>query len=362
MKHSKSTLNLCMSLILCLGIAPMAYAETKIETTSVGTTNEYQIVDKNGQIFSVNLSEHELAIIKAKQETLKKYAYEEQQLDSLRTMLKEQDREKQVDEAINQKYPFTVEEIREMVTRDLMQKKAYNGPKNGSSNLNLVMKTITYDIAEEAPIDVKMVNANPASISFYDETGAPWPIKGEVLGDTKAFKFEVTGEKGHTAVIHTTPDTEFSQSIALINLEGMTQSFVIRLISDTSTTDARLTVKVPRLGPNAEYSVLSNSVLDNKDPYILEILNGSSFGSGERYEIEGIDGDAFLNNGRLYIKTKAKLLSPPPEAVMTSANGYDVYKLEPVTSLLFSDKGKMVSASIVESFEVDIKTVNSIFQ
>ena len=51
MKHSKSTLNLCMSLILGLGIAPMAYAETKIETTSVGTTNEYQIVDKNGYSF-----------------------------------------------------------------------------------------------------------------------------------------------------------------------------------------------------------------------------------------------------------------------------------------------------------------------
>lgn len=304
-----------------------------------------------------SLSQAELSIIKRKREILLKNLYEEQELEALRQIMLDKSRERAFNQALSQKP--TPLEILEARKSKLEEYKAENAPIPGQ-NVSLEMRTIDLDVEQPHPIDLHVAPGYASSIVFYDQSGEPWPIDGDIIGDIKSFNSKLASKDKHVTVFEIT--RAFAESNALINLDGLSVPLVIRLVGNTSKVDSRLNIRVPKFGPNAKVEPFVHQETSRASDEILSVLNGDRIADGVRYDLIGVPGEVTYKNGDLYIRTKANLLSPPWKTSAISPTGYKVYQLPPVTDLLFSLNGEMKSATIEKAFDVSLRQKSSIFE
>lgn len=321
-------------------------------------TREVTVKSPNGEEMVLELTDAQMAVLKVKKDTLLRTIYEEQELDTLRDMLyekKDQDNWEQEKLKVLKYTPEQIVQLRELEAKKL---KAENSPLNGP--IELKIRTVDIDIDAAEPVTLNVARGYASSIIFFDQSGAPWPIDGDIIGDSTKFTKHAVGERQHTAILEV--NKEFSESNALINLKELNVPVVIRLVGSDKTVDTRLSVRIPKLGPDArKFAPTFSRQMDNVNGDVVQILNGDTLQGAKTYEIEGIKGSASLKDGYLYIRTEANLISPPAKSSAVSPTGYKVYQIPPVNNLLFTVDGEMVSATIKESFEVNIKQAKSIF-
>ncbi|MGD1524375.1 DotH/IcmK family type IV secretion protein [Vibrio owensii] len=326
---------------------------------SATETQDVIVQSESGEQMVLQLTPRQMEILKAKKDILLKNIYEEQQLDQLRSMLDERQDKKDWELEKDKVAKYTPEQILELRNLDKEKKKAENAPLNGPVELKI--RTIDIDTDAGQPITLNVARGYASSIIFYDQSGAPWPIEGDIIGDSSSFTKHAVGERKHTAIFEI--NKEFSESNALINLKGLNVPVVIRLVGSEKVVDSRLSVRIPKLGPDArQFSPTFTRQMDNMNADVVQILNGDSLPGSKNYEINGVKGTAVLKDGFLYIRTEANLISPPAKSSAVSPTGYKVYQVPPVNNLLFTVDGEMVTATIEESFEVNIKQAKSIFK
>jgi len=315
------------------------------------------ILEKSGK--SEVLSPYELELIKKKQHSLFKYLYEQEQLEELRNMLSDTERGKNLKNMVDQEHPLNSTEIYSLRKLTSSIEKAKNSPLDGPINLNI--KTINIDVDAPKPIEIKVAMGYNSSIMFFDQTGKPWPIDGEILGDIKSFKTHSFESKDHVGVFEIT--RSFVESNALVNLKDLNVLVVIRLTGSDKEVDSRISVHIPKFGPNASKGSYLNKEIDSKtSPDMLSILNGDRLVGGKEYDLHGVQGTVWHKNDDIYIRTRENLISPPWKSNLVSATGYQVYQLNPVTNLIFTVNGEMKNATIEKGFEVKIRQEKSIFE
>jgi len=320
--------------------------------------NSVVMTSPNGEEMVLELSDAELSILKAKKDILLKSLYEEQQLDELRSMLDIKQEDAAWENEKDRISRLTPEQILELRELEKNKMQAENKPLNGPVDLKI--RTVDIDVDAGNPITLNVARGYASSIIFYDQSGAPWPIEGDIVGDAQSFSKHAVGERLHTAIFEI--NREFSESNALINLKGLNVPVVIRLVGSADQVDARLSVRIPKLGPESrKFSPTFTKQMDSMNPDVVQILNGDTLAGSKNYKINGIKGTASLKDGYLYIRTEASLISPPAKSSAVSPTGYKVYQIPPVNNLLFAEDGEMVTATIEESFEVKIKQAKSIF-
>lgn len=308
---------------------------------------------------NVILSPEEINLINAKRAQVSKHIIEQQQLESIEQVLSEQTRRRAAEDAIRENNPLLPAEIRRV--RELKQDvdRATNEPVAGSVNMRI--RTVEVDVNSTDPLELYVVRGYASSFVFFDRTGAPWPIEGNIVGNQEAFTSSVVTEAKNTAIFDIKRD--FSESNALVSLVGLNTPIVIKLIGETRQNDSRVSIRIPKAGPAAKESVISTPGLENADPTMLSVLdNPATLATTKKYKLVGVAGEIVYINGSLYVRTNAQLISPAYKSQVTSVTGQHVYQIPPVSKLLFSDRGRLVSALIEEQFTIGIKQKASIYQ
>jgi hypothetical protein len=336
---------------LDLNIQEARAAEQKNAPQEVGTE-----VSLSGLTESTQLSQAEIDVIKRKKHLILKHLYEQSELESLRDYLSSEAEKNAFDESVKNTIPFSPEQVTQIRIIEDKVEKAKNEPLK---DIKLQVRTIDVDVDSPTPIELNVYAGYASSIVFYDQTGSPWPIEGDILGNDQAFSSQQVSENKHIGAFEILKN--FSQSNALVNLKDLPIPIVIKLVGSSGVVDSRVSVRIPKAGPNAKFSAFSYDLIQNVSPEMLKVLNGDKLIDSQRYALVGVDGEVTYKNGLLYIRTQADLMNPPPQKSVVSASGYKVYQLSPTTNLMFSVDGKRTYAEIEKAFDVKIKQKSSIF-
>ncbi|EGR3309422.1 hypothetical protein DC888_24220 [Vibrio parahaemolyticus] len=320
---------------------------------------EQTITFKNDQGFMMasDFTPEELQLLRQKKDVLIKYLYEQEQLEKLRSVLKEEERRKNWESTKESSYPLTPQEVIELRKLSKNIEESQNKPLQ---NIKNQIRTVNLDVGASEPVTINVVKGLASSVVFYDETGAPWPIEGEIIGDVTAFKRHKIGDRQNIAGFEVVRN--FAESNALIHLKGLDVSIVIRLVGSDTVNDSRLSVRIPKPGPHAKLIPVATQTVGVNDPLLVSVANGEFIQNSKRYEIEGVEATAFFKDGYLYIRSKHQLVIPLPKEAQTTPSGYLVYKVPATEDFLFLVDGEMIEASIKESFDVKIKHKSSLFK
>lgn len=312
----------------------------------------------NGSGLSDDLTKSEMELINRKGHILFKHLYEQNQLRDLRSILEEEARNKKIKDMKENEFPLSPNEI--LALRNLAKSvdKASNAPLDGP--IDFAIKTVTIDVDAPKPIQIMVAKGYSSSIMFFDQSGAPWPIEGDIIGDKQSFMSHAVEGKAHVGVFEI--KRAFSESNALVNLKGLNVPVVVRLTGSEETVDARISVRIPKFGPDAQLNPYVHSEIENANPDMLSVLNGDKLNGAKMFNLNGVPGTVWFKNNMLFVRTRANLISPPWKSHMTSVTGYQVYELPPVTNLLFTVDGEMRNATIEKGFEVKLRQKQSIFQ
>lgn len=346
-------------------LASSAYAEVENNSSSARDPGaEAQLSDpslnkkvslESGEV--ENLTPEELSLIERKGKAMFKYIYEQEQLRGLNDILEDGVRNEQIKEAKKERFPLNPEEVMEYRRMGESLEKAQNTPLSGPVDFKI--KTIDIDVDAPKPLQILVARGYSSSIMFFDQTGAPWPIEGDIIGDKGSFISHTVKGKDHVGVFEIIK--AFSESNALINLKDMNVPIVVRLTGSDKEIDSRISVRIPRFGPGANLNPFVRSELENSKPDMLTVLNGDKLAGGRLFELNGVPGTVWYKDQTLYIRTLANLMSPPWKSHMSSPTGYNVYEIPPVTNLLFAVDGEMRDATITKGVEVKMKQERSIF-
>jgi hypothetical protein len=308
--------------------------------------------------YGTTLTNDEAGLIDRKAHVLTRHLYEEGELEGLRQLLEENNRAKVLDKAIQDRYPLTPEELLKMKKLEVESLQVINKPLQ--TPVDMGIRTITLDVDAPQAINLNVSTGFSSSIVFYDQSGSPWEIDGDIINNNPAFTASVQSSGRHVALFEITD--AFSESNALINLKDLSTPVVIRLVGSEGKVDSRLSVRIPQFGPlSSNYQPFIHDQLENSTGDIISVLNGDKLPNGRRYELEGVAGEAVYASGSLFIRTRANLLVPPWKRSVTHPSGYKVYEVPPVTALLFSVDGVEKEATIEKSINVDISYKSSIF-
>lgn len=306
---------------------------------------------------STELTARERELIEKKRHALVKYLYEQDELESARKILSDDNRKAAYEETKRDKIPLSPEEIVELRRLDIDAKRAENAPI-AKAGVKLEIRTLDLDVDAPKPVVINVAPGYASSIVFYDQTGAPWPIDGDIIGDVNSFGSKGMSKQKHIAVFEIS--REFAQSNALINLEGLSVPIVVKLVGHDGLVDSRVSVRIPKMGPSAAIEPFVRDELENAPADLLNVLNGDKLSGGKRFELRGVPGEVTYKDDTIYIRTRANLISPPWKRYVSNS-GYNVYELPPVTNLLFSVNGEMKDATIEKGFDVNITHTKSIF-
>lgn len=329
---------------------------------SVPQEIEYQYPDIEVELDAIDkellLYKDEKMAIEGKERLLLLDMYEREQLRAIRSALERIERKESIKEAYGNISEIPPDEIKNLRYYEKVIDEAKNKPLE---NVQQIIDSKEVNLSSNKPIEVYLSSGNQASLVFYDRGGNPWPIQGEPHYDKSAFTVNTTHPKKHVALF--TLQKPFSESNAIVNLQGLDMPIIIKLIGNESKVHSRLSLRLPTFGPGMKSKPSVYNMVDNASPDMMRVLNGDSIDGALEYDVEGIsDADAFYKDGKLYIRTKALLLVPPPKEASTLPSGFNSYVIPAKRDLLFSVDGKYVEAHVKQKRSSDFNTKKSYFE
>ena len=245
--------------------------------------------------------------------------------------------------------PLDPDQIRRLRKRLDESQKAQS---EGTRDVDPVSRSVTVSLRPgEKPPTVNLATGNATTVTVSDATGQPWPILASVTGNPNAFDVQSAGPQGDTNIMVVTPTTAYGASNLILTLKDHPVPIALKLVSGSDRPDYRLDVKVSARGPNAAYQTApSESLPETEDTLLTKFLDNTPPDSAERLDVDGPSGsadvEAWMLNGKMYVRTDLSLLSPSYTSRANSVSGTKVYALPHAPVLVVSDQGRMHSVSV----------------
>ena len=274
-------------------------------------------------------------------------------------------------QAVQNAIPLSPEAIGELARR-------YNATKQAEEQAVIPMaapvsRPINVSFAPGAAVSIiQTVKGYPTAVSFFDSTGAPWPIQWDTNSDPAAVSgaarcnarnshggpsvvaigfFVCTPTKGSN-VLEITPLSLAPRGGLVVSLQNSPKPLTFLLTAGGGRYDADLSVHVEDRGPNAQVSIMTQpDAPDTGAPYLTGMLEGVPPADATPLSVEGVSPDeltAWRLGGNIYIRTPDTLLSPEWTASEAEA-GTTVYAVPNTPVVLLSVNGRTVSASLKDS-------------
>lgn len=194
------------------------------------------------------------------------------------------------------------------------------------------------------PPVIRLATGYVSSIVFVDETGSPWPIQAYDLGDPAAFNVQ-WDSTSHIMMIQGVKS--YATGNMAVLLAGKHTPVMLTIVNDQRVVDYRLELRVEGMGPNAQKSMISaNKFPRDNDRLLLDLLQGVVPPGSQPLSIEGNLAKAWLFNGKMLLRTRLNVLSPPWQSTMKSDDGTKVYVMSKSPMVLASDAGEVVSLKV----------------
>lgn len=239
-------------------------------------------------------------------------------------------------------FPMTVDQIRALremyeTTKRVTAEPPRTPPKPLVSSQNVSLSPGT------VPPVVRLANGYVSSIVFVDQTGAPWPITAYSIGNPQAFNIQWDNEsnllmiQGHGAYV--------SGNMA-VSLKKLDTPIMLTLVSEQNVVDYRLDFRVQGRGPNANGAMIASTLPQNNNHILMNLLDGVPPSNARSLEVEGGQGQAWLQGSTMFLRTQLTVLSPSWQATMNSPDGTKVYQMAATPLVLVSDRGNSVPLRI----------------
>jgi intracellular multiplication protein IcmK len=223
---------------------------------------------------------------------------------------------------------------------------------------------------------IHAVKGYPTAISFFDQTGQPWPIAwdtnsnpaagggagcngttaagGAPAGNAAAPPggagfIACTPVKGSN-VLEVTPMSVQPRGGLVVTLEGAPKPLTFLLQGGGNSYDADVSVAVAARGPNAKTELVTEPPApDTGAPYLTALLAGVPPADAVPLLVSGVSPDdlrAWQLGGHVFIRTRHQLLSPEWTASEHGEGGMTVYALPATPIVLLSADGRTVSVAL----------------
>ncbi|MDF3055207.1 MAG: icmK [Gammaproteobacteria bacterium] len=207
-----------------------------------------------------------------------------------------------------------------------------------------ISTSISVDLSPgKTPPIIRLGAGFVTSLVFVDSTGAPWPIASYSLGNPSAFNIQ--WDRVSNILLMQAITSHRVANLAVI-LKGLNTPVMINLTPGQAAMDARVDLRIPGLGPTAKVSAFSPSLPGTESPVLMALLDGIPPQGAKALKTTGCENCAWLFNGKLYLRMQYTLLSPGWISTLSSADGTNVYELQPTPLVLASYNGKTIQVSV----------------
>ena len=181
------------------------------------------------------------------------------------------------------------------------------------------------------PPVIRLSKGYVSSVVFLDTTGAPWPIQDYDLGDPGAFGIQ-WDKQSNTLMIQA--KKLYTYGNLAVRLQGLHTPVMLTLIPGQAAVDYRADLRILSYGPNAKMLPNTQVQPESADEILLSILDGVPPNGGKQLDVQGGDAQIWILDNVMFVRTRLKILSPGWLAYMSSADGMQVYKMQPSSTLL----------------------------
>ena len=212
-------------------------------------------------------------------------------------------------------------------------------PPNGPPRPTSRSVTLSLRSGEAAP-KLHLAPGNASVLTFYDQTGAPWPVMSVTVGDKKAFDVGPAGDKDKTNMVVVSPMTNYAQANLVVTLVGHPVPIMFSLDTGSGSVDYRLDVGIRGRGPNATYDVNEGSSLEpTNDPTVQSFIDGVAPKGSRKVHTSDPDVEAWKFQDMVYVRTPLKMLSPAYVG-FAAHPGVNVYTIVDTPVLMMSLDGR----------------------
>jgi intracellular multiplication protein IcmK len=142
------------------------------------------------------------------------------------------------------------------------------------------------------------------------------------------------------------PLTPYPYANMAIMLQGLSTPLILTLTAGQKAFDARLDMHVQGLGPNAQAAPSGTGLPNGPSPELLGVLDGVPPAGSTILHVVGGSAQAWLSNGRLFVRTRYTIVSPGWLATMSSADGMNAYEMPQAPMLLAMRDGKIIQLKL----------------
>jgi intracellular multiplication protein IcmK len=194
-----------------------------------------------------------------------------------------------------------------------------------------------------SPPIVRLQRGYVTSLVFVDATGAPWPIQMYDIGDQKSFNVQ-WNNKGNTLMVQAL--TQYTSGNLAVVLKGLNTPIMITLMPGQHAVDYRVDLRVPSLGPNANPALSGLPAVES--PALMNVLDGIPPHGAQALIVEGAGQScqAWLVNGKVYLRTRMSILSPAFISTMSSPDGTHAYEIQATPIVLALSRGQTIKLTI----------------
>jgi hypothetical protein len=302
--------------------------------------------DNGVVVFSPN--DREIEVVNLRQDAMRRYIWQETELEPVRSELRELERRKTYEREADKKLGIPPRIIIDQRRSQDEQIRARNVPLRET---DCRIETISYNHSNPTAIRLPVASHSPAHLIFQDSTGQVWPLSGHTQGDSESFASAILEGQPHiyeVAVIE-----PYATATNNLLLKGFPQPIVVRLVGEEQRNICVLNVRLSIPGPNANTNpmMLSDAGYGGGDDDVMFRLAVNDIPSGAKeIDITGIQnaGRAWVINGRLYVRSRYWMESPP-RAQVQDVSGIYVYRIEDpsqATAFLRTPDGESVRVTI----------------
>jgi intracellular multiplication protein IcmK len=201
--------------------------------------------------------------------------------------------------------------------------------------------------AGEVAPTLHLAPGNATVLTFYDETGAAWPVMSVTVGNPTAYSAQEAGDKGKTNMVVISPISNFADANLVVTLVDYPVPVLFSLVTGDGTVDYRLDVGITSRGPNAQYDIAQGSDLEpTNDPTMQSFVDGLPPKGSVKIDTTNPDVEAWRLGDMDYIRTPLELLSPAFIGRQMHPSGIKVYSITDTPVLMFSQDGRMTMVEL----------------
>lgn len=356
MRRSPIAIALSLALLGTQAWAAESFDQQMIEESQVASAEP---TGAQGNGYEEHVNDYDRNVTQARKGAIAGALYEEDQLRELRKMLSEGEIKARKQEEERIRLPLQPSEITSLRKKLSEIEKAQNEPLGG---IDFRIRNVTYQPDSNKPLVIYVADGFAAQVEFYDASGKPWSIRKDgVVGDAESFSKKVMGEQRHISSFSLS--SRYRQSNAAVVLDGLSSSIPILLKGSDSTVDGRVSVTIPKMGPNADIQPIFTHEIENVSPELVKLQGGDAPVGSKPLRVAGIENaEAWYDGESLYLSLPGRLLLPPPQNSSVSPTGRFLYKTAPATYISISLNGERRSGTIEGLYQTEIRRAKTVFE